>query len=125
MMAKPVVIVHPWPDLDACACVALAGAAPQDVHFLPSRATKVPSLCPCCGKQLTGAERVLDHPLGEKGRLDANGTRHSAATAMPEAANADPDLLAEVEELDSTGQVRQPRIDRSQWKTFFSRRRLF
>jgi len=29
---------------------------------------------------------------------------------MPEAANADPDLLAEVEEQDSTGMVQQPRI---------------
>jgi hypothetical protein len=104
------VIVHPRPDLDACVCIALAGVSPQDVHFLPAGATEIPSVCPCCGKPLTGAERILDHPLGEKGRLDADGTRHSAAVSMPEASEADPDLLAEVEEQDSTGLVRQPRF---------------
>lgn len=109
-MNKPVVIVHPRPDLDACVCVTLAGASPQDVHFLPAGATEVPSVCPCCGKRLTGSERILDHPLGEKGRLDAEGVRHSAAVSMPEAVNADPKLLAEVEEQDSTGLVKQPRI---------------
>jgi hypothetical protein len=109
-MNKPVVIVHPRPDLDACVCITLAGAAPQDVHFLPAGATEVPEVCPCCGKRLTGAERILDHPLGEKGRLDADGTRHSAAISMPESQKADPDLLAEVEEQDSTGLVRQPRF---------------
>lgn len=109
-MNKPVVIVHPRPDLDACVCITLAGATPQEVHFLPAGATEVPSVCSCCGKRLTGAERLLDHPLGEKGRLDADGTRHSAAVSIPEAKQADPDLLAEVEEQDSTGLVRQPRF---------------
>jgi hypothetical protein len=103
-------IVHPRVDLDACACITLAGAAPENVHFLPAGATEVPSECPCCGKQLTGTERILDHPLGEKGRLDADGTRHSAAMSMPEAVGADPDLLAEVEEQDSTGLVQRPRF---------------
>lgn len=104
----PIVIIHPKPDLDACACVTFAGAMPQDVHFLPAGATEVPSVCPCCGKQMIGVERILDHPLGEKGRLDADGTRHSAAVSMPEAGQADPALLAEVEEQDSTGMVREP-----------------
>ncbi len=105
------VIIHPRPDLDACACVALAGVHPRDVHFLPAGATAVPGTCPCCGIALTGKERILDHPLGEKGRLDADGIRHAAALSMPEAVQANPDLLAEVEEQDSTGRVLQPRFD--------------
>lgn len=104
------IIVHPKPDLDACACIALAGARPQDVHFLPAGAPTIPSVCPCCGDRLTGRERVLDHPLGEKGRLDADGTRHAAAASMPEAVGAHPDLIAEVEEQDSTGRVLHPRF---------------
>lgn len=109
-MNQPTVIVHPRPDLDACVCIALTGATPQDVHFVPAGATEIPSVCPCCGKQLTGTERILDHPLGEKGQLDADGTRHSAAISMPEVFGADADLLAEVEEQDSTGMVRAPRF---------------
>lgn len=107
---RPAVIVHPAPDLDACVCAALAGAAPEDVHFLPAGTKAVLETCPCCGLRLTGKERLLDHPLGEKGRLDADGTRHAAAAAMPEAVNADPDLIAEVEEQDSTGRILRPRF---------------
>jgi len=104
------VIIHPCPDLDACICAALAGADSGSVHFLPAGASAVPRVCPCCGKHLSGTERILDHPLGEKGRLSADGTRHSAAMSMPEAANAHPELLAEVEEQDSTGKVEHPRF---------------
>lgn len=104
------VIVHVKPDLDACICITLASALPHDVHFLPAGITGIPSICPCCGKQLTGKERILDHPLGEKGQLDTDGTRHSAAASMPEAGSANPDLMAEVEEQDSTGMVKTPRF---------------
>jgi hypothetical protein len=106
---KPV-IIHPHPDLDAATCCALAGARAEEVHFLPAGATSIPDVCPCCGAPLGPDARVLDHPLGEKGRLDPDGTRHAAAIGMPEAAHADPQLLAEVEEQDSTGKVRQPRF---------------
>jgi len=109
-MSKPVVIAHPWSDLDACACITLASVSPQDVHFLPMGATEVLSVYPCCGKRLTGAERILDHPLGEKRRFGADGIRNSAAILMPEKKQADPDLLAEVEEQDSTGLVRQAEV---------------
>ena len=70
----------------------------------------MPEVCSCCGKHLSGTERILDHPLGEKGRLEADGTRHSATMSMPEAKSAHPDLLAEVEEQDSTGKVENPRF---------------
>lgn len=104
------VIVHPNPDLDACLCIALSGASLEEVHFLPAGMTKLPVVCPCCGRRLTGKERILDHPLGEKGRLDADGTRHAAACSMPEATNADPILLDEADEQDSTGKVINPRF---------------
>ncbi len=100
---KKGVIIHPHPDLDACACVALAGET--EVHFLPAGEKKLPVQCPCCGKRLTGQERVLDHPLGDKGRLEEDGVRHSAAASMPEASKADPNLIAEVDEQDSTGKA--------------------
>jgi hypothetical protein len=106
---KPV-IIHPHPDLDAVACCALADVTPDDVHFLPAGATTIPAVCPCCGAPLAPDTRVLDHPLGEKGRLEADGTRHAAVLCMPEASGADPQLLAEVEEQDSTGKVQQPRF---------------
>ncbi len=108
------VIVHVNPDLDACTCVALAGVHPNDVHFLPAGMPAIPHVCPCCGMRLTGNERVLDHPLGEKGRLETNGVRHAAACSMPEASMADPKLLAEVDEQDSTGLVKEPRFSLAQ-----------
>jgi len=61
------VIIHPHPDLDACACVALSGVDVRDVHFLPAGEKQLPAQCPCCGERLTGNERILDHPLGDKG----------------------------------------------------------
>lgn len=108
------VIVHVNPDLDACVCVALARVHPADVHFLPAGMPAIPHVCPCCGRRLTGNERVLDHPLGEKGRLESNGVRHAAACSMPEARQADPKLLAEVDEQDSTGLVQSPRFSLAQ-----------
>ena len=114
MIALSGVIVHVNPDLDACTCVALSGVHPDDVHFLPAGAPDIPHTCPCCGMRLTGRERVLDHPLGEKGRLETNGVRHAAACSMPEASKADPKLLAEVDEQDSTGLVRTPRFSLAQ-----------
>lgn len=104
------IIIHPNPDLDACTCVALSGANPEDVHFLPAGSKDLPDVCPCCSGLLTGQERILDHPLGEKGKLDVDGTRHAAACSMPEAENADPRLLAEVDEQDSTGKTVNPRF---------------
>jgi hypothetical protein len=104
------VIVHPNPDLDAVTCIALSGARPEDVHFLPAGITEIPSACPCCGKKLSERDRILDHPLGEKGRLDADGTRHAAACSMSESQTADPLLLKEVDEQDSTGKIVHPRF---------------
>lgn len=110
-------IVHVNPDLDAVTCVALAegnlkaASGSRAVHLIPAGAKALPVRCPCHGTPLDPAEeRVLDHPLGEKGRLDPDGTRHAAACSMPEAADADPDLLAEVDEQDSTGRVLRPRF---------------
>lgn len=114
MIEEKKVIVHQSVDLDTCVCITLAGAtAREDVHFLPAGAMEIPKICPCCQRQLTGAERVLDHPLGEKGKLDADGTVHSAAVSMPEARGADPKLLEEVEEHDSTGLTKTPRFSLS------------
>ena len=102
------VIIHPHVDLDACACVALASE--EEVHFVPAGMGELPTNCPCCGKSLPPDARILDHSLGEKGALDADGTRHAAAASMPEAAEADPDLIREVDEQDSAGMVRHPRF---------------
>lgn len=104
------IIIHPNPDLDACVCAALSGVSAEDVHFLPAGETKLPIICSCCNRKLTGQERILDHPLGEKGRLDADGTRHAAACSMPEADMADPLLLDEADEQDSIGKVLNPRF---------------
>ena len=112
-MIRPV-IVHPFVDLDACTCVALAGVDVKDVHFLPANALAVPAVCPCCGGLFLGDERVLDHPLGMKGELDTRGNRHAAALSMPEAAYADPRLLAEVDEQDCNGRVKKPQFSLAQ-----------
>jgi hypothetical protein len=101
-------IVHQNPDLDAVACVALARARIDDVHFVPAT-HELPESCPCHGRPLRADERILDHPAGDKGRLDADGVRHAAVCSMPEAASADPALLAEVDEQDSTGRIARPR----------------
>lgn len=102
-MARKHVVVHPRPDVDAVACVALSGASRDEVHYLPADAKYVPSVCPCCNKRLPPDTRVLDHPAGEKGRLAADGKRHAACAGMPEAKDADPRVIAEAEEQDLTG----------------------
>lgn len=101
------IITHVNPDLDACLCVTLAGARPEQVHFLPAGIEVLPEKC-ACGVALAGA-LVVDHPLGNKGKVDG-GIRHAAASAMAQAALADPGLMAEVEEQDSTGKIAQPRF---------------
>jgi hypothetical protein len=103
-------IIHVHPDLDAITCVALASVDVDYVHMLPAGIEKLPDVCPCHGRPLDPRERMIEDPLGDKGRLDPDGTRHAAACAMPEARFADPDLLAEVDEQDSTGKVDQPRF---------------
>jgi hypothetical protein len=95
-------VVHPNVDLDAVVSLAILGASPEEIHFVPAGAKKLPDA-------LSGA-RVVDHPLGEKGRLDANKVRHAAACSLPEAAGWNPALLAEVDEQDSTGLVKEPRF---------------
>jgi hypothetical protein len=105
METKTSIVIHPHVDLDACACVAFAGAKVKDVHFVPAGARVLPETCPCCEGSLAGA-RVLDHPLGEKGKLDADGTRHAAACSMPEAHDAPANLLAEIDEQDTLGSAR-------------------
>lgn len=97
------VVVHPCVDLDACACVALAGVDPQEVAFLPADATTLPT-------GLAKA-RVLDHDLGLKGPREPDGTAHAAALSMPEAADLlGSDLLAEIDEQDRSGKVDRPRF---------------
>ncbi|MCS7306407.1 MAG: hypothetical protein NZ602_15025 [Thermoguttaceae bacterium] len=97
------IVIHPHVDLDACACVALAGVPVDEVYFLPANATKVPD-------ELAGA-RILDHDLGWKGASDSQGGIHAAALSMPEAAELlGSDLLAEIDEQDRFGQVQQPRF---------------
>jgi len=100
------VIVHPNVDLDSCLCVALLGDS--DIHFLPADAKKTPSVCPCCNLPLKNP-KIIDHPLGEKGKLDKNGRRHSAAASLK--IKCDPDLLAEVEEQETTGKIEQARFN--------------
>lgn len=101
-------VLHQNPDLDAVACAAFV---PNDgVHFWPAGVDRLPARCPCCGERLDGTERILDHPLGDKGRLDADGTRHAAACAALAGQDIDPDLLAEIDEQDSTGKVDRPRF---------------
>ena len=95
-------VVHPNVDLDAVSCIGILGALPEEVFFLPAGAKELPV-------ELKSA-RVVDHPLGEKGRLDADGVRHAALLSLPEAKDCDPQLLAEVDEQDSTGRVLQPRF---------------
>jgi hypothetical protein len=95
-------VVHPRVDLDAVVSLAILGARPEEVFFVPAGAKELPS-------ELKDA-RVVDHPLGEKGRLDPNGVRHAAALSLPEARGWSPELLAEVDEQDSTGQVRAPKF---------------
>jgi hypothetical protein len=87
-------VTHPYLDLDAVASLAVLGAAPADVAFVPAAAAfpADPDV------------RVVDHPAGEKGRLDDDGNRHAALLSLPEAADLDgSDLLAEVDEQDATG----------------------
>jgi hypothetical protein len=95
-------VVHPRIDLDAVVSLAILGARPEEVFFVPAGAKELPA-------ELQDA-RVVDHPLGEKGRLDPDGVRHAAALSLPEARSWSPELLAEVDEQDSTGQVRSPRF---------------
>lgn len=102
MQNQPIVI-HPNVDLDACACVAFSGVQLADVHFVPANAKERPEICPCHGKPLSPEALFLDHPLGDKGKRDPDGTVHAAACAMPEAANADPALLAEIDQQDREG----------------------
>jgi len=94
------VVVHPRTDLDSVTCVALSGAGPDETHFVPADVQHVPNICPCCNKRLPPDTRVLDHPAGDKGRLDADGKRHAACASMPEAAYADPRIIAEAEDSD-------------------------
>jgi len=94
------IVLHPHVDLDAVVCAILSGE--QEIKFLPAGAAALPT-------ELAGA-RVLDHPLGDKGRLDTNGTRHAAACVMPEAETAHQGMLLEIDEQDSTGMVRNPRF---------------
>jgi hypothetical protein len=105
-------VIHPNVDLDACLCVALADVPLDSVFFLSASAAELPaSLQPSRGQQPV---RLLDHPLGEKGRLDADGRRHAAALSMPEASDLQgTDLLAEADEQDSTGRVLTPRFSLS------------
>ena len=90
------VVVHPAVDLDACACVAFAGVEPEEVGFLPAHVQELPPEWK--------EARVLDHPLGQKGTQNADGTVQAAAVEMPEAsALRGSALLAEIEVQDRFG----------------------
>lgn len=90
------VVIHPYVDLDACACVAFSGARLEDVRFVPGHITERP-------EPLKDA-RFLDHPLGHKGQQDAQGFVHAASVAMPEVADlADSPLLQEIDSQDAFG----------------------
>ena len=96
------VVIHPWVDLDAATCVAFTGVPIEQVHFLPANLDHLP--------EELGDARVLDHPLGHKGELEAGEIQHSAAISLPEAADLrESDLLLEVEEQDTLG-FAQPRF---------------
>ncbi len=96
------IITHCSVDLDAVACIVAAREAGHTgaLCFVPANVTPPDDAI------------VLDHPAGEKGRLDADGTRHAAVCAFVEQNNLDwcPRLLAEIDEQDSTGMVKQPRF---------------
>ncbi|GIX01749.1 MAG: hypothetical protein KatS3mg112_0686 [Thermogutta sp.] len=94
--AKSVVVIHPYVDLDACACVAFAGVDVERVQFLPSHITERPP-------ELATA-RFLDHPLGIKGTKDDGGLVHAACLLMPEVADlVHSPLLREIDYQDTYG----------------------
>ncbi|MEJ5340447.1 MAG: hypothetical protein WHT09_02675 [Thermogutta sp.] len=94
--AKSVVVIHPYVDLDACACVAFAGADVEHVKFLPSHITERPP-------ELASA-RFLDHPLGIKGAREDGGLVHAACLLMPEVADlVNSPLLREIDYQDTYG----------------------
>lgn len=93
---SPLVVIHPYVDLDACACVAFSGARLEDVRFLPGHIMEKP--------EALKEARFLDHPLGDKGHQDAQGFVHAASVAMPEVADlTDSPLLQEIDSQDAFG----------------------
>lgn len=108
------IVTHVNVDLDAAASVAaLIGELGNTavVHFWPSNVFPQPGdPCPCCQEAIGSDWCIVDHPAGDKGRLDADGTRHAALRSTPAASTWDPQILAEVDEQDSTGRVIHPRF---------------
>lgn len=105
-MSRSRIVTHINVDLDAITCVVMASMKRKEdpeVIFLPSGA-------PPEALEGLGEVRVLDHPLGEKGGLEKDGRRRAAVLSMPEISQADPNLLVEVDEQDSTGKVERPRF---------------
>ncbi|MGB9687861.1 hypothetical protein [Thermogutta sp.] len=93
---KSVVVIHPYVDLDACACVAFAGVDVEQVEFLPSHITEPPASL--------ATARFLDHPLGIKGTREDGGLVHAACLLMPEAADlVHSPLLREIDSQDTYG----------------------
>jgi len=93
-VGKSVLVTHPNIDLDAAACIAAIEVDVEDVEFVSASATELPS-------ELKGA-RVVDHPLGVKGKKDADGTQHSAFASLPEVEDIrDGNLVRMVDEQDS------------------------
>jgi len=97
------IILHCNPDLDACACAALLGVRPEEVHFIPADLKILPEKCPCCGEKIPSNPIILDHRLGLKGKAGHNGETHAAVNSLPEAILSDPTLIQEIDEQDKTG----------------------
>jgi hypothetical protein len=89
--------VHRSPDLDAVCCLVAAGVDQSgDWGFAGDGEGRQVDV-DCEGAEETGGQ-------------DSDGRRHAAVCLMPEAAGFDPDLLAEVDEQDTTGRTTRSRF---------------
>ena len=113
-MGENAAITHRAPDCDACLSGAILEVEPNNKHFVPANLTIIPNPCVCCGRRLSGNEIIVDHPPGDKGRRDPDGTVHSASALLVEERKmlnlVDPRLIEEIEELDTTGTIENPRF---------------
>lgn len=99
------VVVHRNVDLDAVACVvAVRERSPGvKIEYLRANEESLPDWATEPGVL------VLDHPLGEKGELAADGRRSAAFTSLPGTEAWDPFLREEIEEQDRLGRSHHPR----------------
>src|SRR3989344_9474112 len=83
-MGENAAITHRAPDCDACLSGAILEVEPNNKHFVPANLTIIPNPCVCCGRRLSGNEIIVDHPAGDKGRRDPDGTGNSAPAPLAE-----------------------------------------